>query len=1687
MGIESAALPNLEAQIEALQRDPRSEEAAEGVRRAAREAGDFASELDAFEARGLALAKLGDPEGAISSWLEAALLAEEELNQLERAAALYERVLELEPDHRRSLFALGLVLHDLHRWDDLIELYRRRLSRSSDEGEQTTLQQYIAELLAEKKDDPNGAFEALAAAVARAPGNLRVIGRLEDLGERTGRLEEVAVAIGDVLMHQEDPRLRAALSLRLGEMYLGPLDDPVRALAHLRSALADDGGNPEVLHELQDVFSERARFDEMAQLIEEVVQDRRVGPHRVRLERELAHIYETQLDDPPRALRALTRALDVLVDDRELIDEVMRVGLMGGELTTVAACYERVAERTDNALLQTYLWLKLGHLYANVLDRPAAARRAYMSILEHDPEHAEACRRIEKLDARVGRSKPAPPAEPDPFEERTRHLDDEDVEDSKPEPEPEPELRAVDDDEVDELDDVGEAVDEALALVAQVERFRSAQLGEPNAHPRRDEIVAGLEDEDEISGARVIHLEPKRAPYAPGVPPGLSSARLAGTLAEVLPLAPTSSDLARTEDPVQTVAAPAPTVEPEEGAADEVLPPASISSPLAEDLDVGVVDAIAELVALESERTTGATPADAPAPPRPSVPDSVELAIDEALEDALGIEAAEAEELAIATGEIELDVASSEHLEVDAPTSTSTARPLAPRVQMLEALEASIGALEGPERVSRRLEVARGYLEAGLDERAEALLRAGLVETATAPGLLQALAELLARAERWQEWLEVAGRRAERLEAPARQALLLRMLEVSSELGDLGFAWELGERAAAESPRDPAPLEAMEAVARRAEDASALLAVLERRWALEPDRPGSRRALAEALREVGRPGEAVELLEPLADSDARAARLCAEIRLDLADVGAAERALEQIAARGAAADRAWALTRLAELASFDPARVDEVWSHIEAALALAPKALDALEIGARVAEARGDPAQASLLTERAAEVETEPLARAAWLRQAAWLADEGVGDGGRAARLYEKALAEDPDDPETEARLGALRLERGELEAARSAFRGAAAASRDEERAAELFERAAAVAERANDPRAALDDALSALARNPSRRSTLLLIGRLAEQLGDVRRAHDVSASLLLHHESALSEEQLADAFERMARGKLEAGDPEAALRQARRAEAVRPDHAVAIILAAEALERLDRTDEAADQLRRWAAVCSAAERPGALLRAAQLIGSNTAAERARKIACLEEAAVEAPESVPVLLALAEARAAIADAKGEADALEKAALQHTRTDAAVFFARAAEAVYAEDPERAERCYRTALGRDPGYVEAVEPLETLLAARGMHVERVEMLERAAEHAKSEADRDRWRGRASRLAESRLREASTAMRLAPDEDPVRAADLLFRRALDEEECVEPAVRAWTERALAEPGDRLAFARLAELHSRARRRTAARFVLEASSLAHRAGPPEGAPALEAPSSLNPPEPDALRSTWWQPVAGAVVEALRTELPGLPPKKRDALGSAALGVRLHRPLEEAARALGAELPLVFAGPEEQSAPIEAGWGPTGPCVFVSARAAQGSEEPALRFYAGRALALLDPTALVPVTFPVFALRGLAVGLTDEIPAPADTFSTKQIKRWARSLERAAPGPAFSNARARAAAWLSDPHRLSLVELSEASARWADGVGMLVCGSPGLAADLSTAPGSLERARLLRFALGALGAWTPA
>jgi tetratricopeptide (TPR) repeat protein len=395
-------LTGLEEYIEALRADLQSEAAMAELRTAAVRTGATERLAEVCAERAEALNEL-DPGVALQSWLEAARWFRENHGQPARAQSLYRRALALQDDQPEAFLGLALTLHDLDDHSGLAALYREQLEVVEHEGRRATLHQYLSEVLADHIGEPDRAMDELLRALRLAPGVLRMMPRLGQLADRTGRHFDLAIALGDALLQQDSAAVRAALSYRLAQLYLGPLTDRSRALAYLRAALVELGQEPD-LDDVESFAAFRDRFDSLARELDELTEDRRSGPHRIRLERELAKIYEEGQADFHRALGALIRALRSAPEDRELQDEVLRLGLASEDLGRVAETFEGVVSESDHPLLRTFLRLRLGHIYGQSLGQPEAAVRVYQDILQDDPQHREAQRRLEPLLERLGRT-----------------------------------------------------------------------------------------------------------------------------------------------------------------------------------------------------------------------------------------------------------------------------------------------------------------------------------------------------------------------------------------------------------------------------------------------------------------------------------------------------------------------------------------------------------------------------------------------------------------------------------------------------------------------------------------------------------------------------------------------------------------------------------------------------------------------------------------------------------------------------------------------------------------------------------------------------------------------------------------------------------------------------------------------------------------------------------------------------------------------------------------------------------------------------------------------------------------------------------------------------------------------------------------------------------------------------------
>lgn len=1462
----------LHIQLEALRKEPYSIAAANSVRALASEKGAVELYANAFELRGDQLFELQDLKEAVESWIEASLAYARELQHFDKSKRILGRVLDLKPDDRRAFTLMAMVLYDLEQWDDLIHLYQTRLSRSEVEGERTSLYQYIADLLADKKSDPDKAFEILVQSSREAPLQLRTIQRLEALGATIGRLTDVAIVMGDVLIQQPEAQIRAAISLRMGEMHLGPLKSAERALVYLRSALLELDEDPSILQTVDDFFVHRTRFDGLVRLWSDAVQERRIGSQRVRLERELAYIYRYELGQPEHGFRTLIRILQFAPQDRDLIEEVIELGEELGHFEEVFNLLKDLVDAAPNPL-----WAKFVEL------------------------------RLESLQAR-------------------RELDDE--------------FQPTNEDFAGEL---GTTEVSAAASRLSVVEYGFDETGDLSI----DELSPDF-SVPTVTSTETTHMEPL----------------------------------------------------------------------LVDDADISEVT-VASMGRTESE---------------------------------------------------------------------------------LKVLERNLAELEGNERGRRCLGLAQAWRQLGDEVQAERLLREGLRESALDVELLEALADLLYRAERWQDWLDVAEHQLER---DLRQGLELRlqMADVAERhLNDTRLAERLAEEGFAYDPQQLEPLLVLERLSRQRHDYGVLVRTLRRMLALRPDDAQTYLKLAQALQKLGQREAAAEVLrtapQDIKLSQLLVLRAMVDVQLELGEEKDAEKNLELLTLWGEQADRAQAWSQLARL-QFNGNRVDAARASLDTALHLDAQSKDALALAVEQMEYDGDPGRASVFAEQLAELEDRPLAAAGWFRKAAELADYGVGDRRRALRLYQQVLALDTDDPAGEARIGELLLEDGQLIESRTHLLRAAHGFRDELRAAFVFCLAGEVATKLGQLNEAFGDYQAALTLVSNYQPALTRASQLAMEVGQLRQAYDYAAKLMLFYETNLGPSEKANAYLIMARGKLADGDLGAASRLAHRAEQEAPREPNVLRLLSDLLEAAGDGAAASELLRRLADVQSdTQEKARTLARAAGLLGSQPADE-ARRIALLEMALHAEPTDKSLALSLAEAYAQTGDIHEQARALDHASKHAPRRERAQLQTQVGELLRTHDRGRSLMAFRAALDAVPDHTAAAEQLQVMLAARGDQLSRVDTLERAADSAREEEPivSARWRLLAAQVAETQLLRPERALSIlgVQDESPV-TADLLFRAAMGGGGFVDRARRVWAQRCVSQPDDSEAFTRLASLHHQAGDNPAARYMWELSRILFGVELPAHAPPPQALSTLrelpnnHKIESNNLESELFKILGYTPLEALTSDIMQPAPKRKDVVLMRGIKQDMAQALREVSEAFEVTSPDMYWG-QKLSEPVCPGWAFGRPCILLDRHFQLEGLEPtsrfdivSLRFFVGRTFALLRSNCLALHLLPVGIIRALSYGLAELSPRTSDPINRPNAKRKGRAVAKFLPSEEQSAAAACAYAWLTGPRR-SLCEAREALHQEADQWGLLASGSPYVAARIVSQRSFVDRQRLLRFAIRASAA----
>ena len=390
---------------QALELDPKSRRAEMLLERLLRQEerwDDLAAAIERF-------AGSAQREEKVASWVRLARVLAKKLKSPERAAAAYERALDVAPGHPEASAFLADLFNANQMWDHLVALYEAQLSRGvlrSREEELGALLQ-IAMVYWRKRANPDAAepfFERLRKLEPSHPGMLSFF--REWCGAR-GESVRLATVLSDAQRTMPDGPERAAMVAEIAKLAEEGANAQ-KAIEQWRALLRQDAGNVAAREALKRLYRQGASYNALADLLRQELE--RFAPDdagaRLPILRDVAGVYRDHLKSDSALVTVLAQIVALDPGDLASVRDLVRVyeGLQRWrDLLTMQA---RQAELETDPKVKADLWRTIARRWLEQFSNVQNAVEAYERLHVVDRQDQEAIDRLRELYAKRRAYKP---------------------------------------------------------------------------------------------------------------------------------------------------------------------------------------------------------------------------------------------------------------------------------------------------------------------------------------------------------------------------------------------------------------------------------------------------------------------------------------------------------------------------------------------------------------------------------------------------------------------------------------------------------------------------------------------------------------------------------------------------------------------------------------------------------------------------------------------------------------------------------------------------------------------------------------------------------------------------------------------------------------------------------------------------------------------------------------------------------------------------------------------------------------------------------------------------------------------------------------------------------------------------------------------------------------------------------
>ena len=356
-----------------------------------------------------------DQAERIEKYKALATYSEKKIRRPEITQALWEQVLETDPDDLDALQSLVVTYEKAKEWESLVEATGRLVDATEGASEKAALLLKAGTTLQDRIGDKARAAEIWQQLLAIDPANRRAFDSLkkvlieirdwEGLTELFGAAEkwgELARILDGQIGSQPDDDARIALLFRSAGIYRDQLSQTDRAVRAFERVLQMDGQNLEAAQALEPIYEENGDHRKHGTVLEVLLSHEDEPSERARIMRRSAELCEQHLRNPDGAFEWIRRLVSENPADGEARSELERLGAATHQWATVHDALDDALAQVDDEGAQLQILLSLGRILDGEMGAYEDALSRYQDALGIDPDNITALDAVDVLFTRMG-------------------------------------------------------------------------------------------------------------------------------------------------------------------------------------------------------------------------------------------------------------------------------------------------------------------------------------------------------------------------------------------------------------------------------------------------------------------------------------------------------------------------------------------------------------------------------------------------------------------------------------------------------------------------------------------------------------------------------------------------------------------------------------------------------------------------------------------------------------------------------------------------------------------------------------------------------------------------------------------------------------------------------------------------------------------------------------------------------------------------------------------------------------------------------------------------------------------------------------------------------------------------------------------------------------------------------------